>query len=242
MHKNVNDNFSMGVVRPRYMYYLSCHAILFFRFALFWEFITVILPGLLIFTILADYIWAVLIVEVVLTVTALVAMVTHYRQTTNLLNVCHNLSSCLFPARIPCVSLSRTWTLVFTTIAILGVDFTIFPRRFAKTETYGTGLMDVGVGCFMISHGAVAKEARFPVASSAAPSCEGYFRSVASCVRALVPLLVIGALRTLSVQATDYQLHTSEYGVHWNFFFTIAAVKVSDVFYFKCSVLIRLLL
>lgn len=186
-----------------------------------------ILPGLLTFTILADYVWAVLVTEVVLSITIIATTVVQHHRTTNLLQVCHKFSNCLFPARVPCVSTTRTWVLVFTVIAILGVDFTIFPRRFAKTETYGTGLMDVGVGCFIICHGSVAKEARFPVASSVVPSCSSYFGSVVSCLRKLVPTLVIGFVRIFSVRATDYQMHVSEYGVHWNFFFTIAAVKVS---------------
>jgi hypothetical protein len=34
--------------------------------------------------------------------------------------------------------------MLVTAICILGVDFPIFPRRFAKTADYGYGLMDLG--------------------------------------------------------------------------------------------------
>jgi phosphatidylinositol glycan class W len=39
-------------------------------------------------------------------------------------------------------------------------------------------------------------------------------------------LLFFGFLRFISLKSVDYVEHVSEYGVHWNFLFSIAAVKV----------------
>ena len=64
------------------------------------------------------------------------------------------------PTTLPFVTATRTLTNLVTAIAILAVDFPIFPRRFAKTETYGTGLMDTGVGMFVVIHGLTSPEAR----------------------------------------------------------------------------------
>ncbi|GFP99849.1 uncharacterized protein at4g17910 [Phtheirospermum japonicum] len=61
----------------------------------------------------------------------------------------------------PTISSYRVSMMLGTCLSILAVDFKIFPRRYAKTETYGTSLVHVG-----------------------------------------------------------------EYGVHWNFFFTLAAVAI----------------
>jgi len=114
------------------------------------------------------------------------------------------------------ITVYRGMILLATACAILAVDFHAFPRRFAKTETYGISLMDLGVGGAVFSSGLVAgnpsKLARAPKAGDlwAAPV-----------------LVVLGLGRVVTVKATNYVEHGSEYGVHWNFFFTLAAVTLA---------------
>jgi len=45
-------------------------------------------------------------------------------------------------------------------------------------------------------------------------------------IKQAAPLLILGLLRVLTVKTADYHEHVSEYGVHWNFFFTLAVVQV----------------
>ena len=149
------------------------------------------------------------------------------------------LSSCQYPWRYPYITVTRTFVNLFTAVAILAVDFSIYPRRLAKTETYGSGLMDIGVGAFLMAHGLTSPEARVVSSIPAAGGGGGgggggrkggrglgYAGLVFGTLRQVLPLLVLGCIRLLSVKATAYQEHVTEYGVHWNFFFTIAAVRV----------------
>ena len=103
-----------------------------------------------------------------------------------------------------------------TCLAILAVDFRIFPRAFSKTEHYGTSLMDVGTGLFVVSSALTS-----PFARKLRSSQQVNPRTL---TLTFVILSGLGLSRTLATHVLGYHQHVSEYGQHWNFFVTLACV------------------
>ena len=108
----------------------------------------------------------------------------------------------------------RALMIVFTTVGILAVDFPVFPRKFAKTETFGYGWMDLGVGSFAFVNGLVSPEAR------------NVQQSLKKNLSGCTPLMVLGLIRLGCVTCLGYHENVTEYGTHWNFFFTLASVRL----------------
>ncbi|XP_040005921.1 phosphatidylinositol-glycan biosynthesis class W protein [Xiphias gladius] len=122
--------------------------------------------------------------------------------------------------QVPFVTLFRVFVNVKTAISILAVDFSVFPRRYAKTETYGTGVMDFGVGAYVFANALVCPEARRKNISGSK------MNHITKQLVSVWPLVFLGMGRLVSVKMTNYHEHVTEYGVHWNFFFTLAIVRV----------------
>merc|ERR550519_3230219 len=174
------------------------------------EWTILVIPTLLVTTVLADFTLQVTLALFSLAISSLVFAHFHKPQRKGH-SQNHNPED---PRRSAFVSNHRAFMIIFTTIAILAVDFPVFPRRFAKTETFGYGLMDLGVGSFTFVNGLVSAEAR------------KVEKSLTKNLLGCVPLLFLGLARLISVTSLGYHENVTEYGLHWNFFFTLASVKL----------------
>lgn len=118
----------------------------------------------------------------------------------------------------PTITYFRCIVNVGSAIAILGVDFKIFPRRFAKTETFGFGVMDAGVGLFIIAN---ALTTPVNIMDTNSINMNNFYKSV----KHTVPLIILGTARVIVLESLNYQQHITEYGVHLNFFFILSIIK-----------------
>jgi glucosaminylphosphatidylinositol acyltransferase len=76
--------------------------------------------------------------------------------------------------------------------------------------------MDVGVGLFIFSNGIIVKPSGFPFSKK---KFQKLFAGV-------LPLFILGFSRLVVTKEIQYQEHITEYGVHWNFFLTLAVTKI----------------
>lgn len=199
----------------------SCTRITIIRCVL--DFVVNICPFLLSITIFSSYIYHILIAEIVLIIVNFTFYLFRHgiplRRAKNLGSITVQYPS--QSSRLPYLSNLMSALLLATSIAILAVDFQLFDRRFAKTEMYGWSLMDVGVGGFIAINGALSPEARINYDLNIS-RLGLIFKSIKSAA----PMIILGLVRLASVKSLNYQEHVTEYGVHWNFFFTIAFSKL----------------
>lgn len=187
---------------------------------LFLDFCVLILPLVVSCTILSSVLQQVNI-SIAVIIVALFCYINYYASAQHPIKTIPSfLQSHVQVQKVPFVTTFRVLVNVKTAISILAVDFSIFPRRYAKTETYGTGVMDVGVGAFVFANGLVCPEARRKNISGSKWS------HLMKQLISVWPLFALGMARMASVKMSDYHEHVSEYGVHWNFFFTLAIVKI----------------
>lgn len=131
-------------------------------------------------------------------------------------------------AHLPFLTVYRAHMMVMTVHCILAVDFSVFPRVLGKCEDFGTSLMDVGVGSFVFSLGIVSSK------SFSGRPASPWIKTCIKALRTAAPVLALGFIRLLMVKGVEYPEHLTEYGVHWNFFFTLGLVPA------LCSMLLPL--
>ncbi|XP_052169836.1 uncharacterized protein At4g17910 isoform X2 [Diospyros lotus] len=169
------------------------------------DFLLIVLPMLLFFTVLSE--WTCVGAVWLMSLLIFLIAAKRYRASLYLEDEVNSLRTI--------ISSYRVTVMIATCLCILAVDFKVFPRRYAKTETYGTSLMDLGVGSFVLANSLVSRQAR----GFSTLKLRGALQSTS-------PLIVMGIARLVSTVGIDYQVHVGEYGVHWNFFFTLAAVSI----------------
>lgn len=182
------------------------------------EYAIIVWPMILAHTILADYI---AILNCFMSVMLLHKCLLHYKNGIKNFQVKNIFKS----DRLPIISCLRGLTYLITALCILAVDFHDFPRYLAKTERYGYSLMDTGVGLFVIISGMVHKDL----------SKNSVTSIIKSNIKFITVLFLLGVARFMSIKQLDYQEHVTEYGVHWNFFFTIAVCKIMSLFFLYLS-------
>lgn len=213
MHSNgTSASETFSIIIPSFFYtILTTVIITILRFyglkrqktQFFIEFITLVIPIILNVTILASKTLELLVTAFMMCVTILLLIPK--------LGICsHKISVSNNQTQKSPITNLRSAINVISVVAILAVDFRVFPRRFAKTENFGYSLMDVGVGLFVFSNGIV----------------DGGKINLSKSLKGCLPLLVLGLVRFFITKETDYHVPVSEYGVHWNFFITLAVCKI----------------
>ncbi|KAK9888725.1 hypothetical protein WA026_000951 [Henosepilachna vigintioctopunctata] len=169
------------------------------------EFLVLILPAVLNMTVLSTYIgtvnYVVFILCILLLLVSKISYSSKYKAQKN------------EERRIPFITNARATINFLSVLAILAVDFQIFPRRFAKTSTFGFSLMDLGVGLYIFANSLVS------------PECLNKKDSLYKILKSCIPLFMLGMLRLLLTKQIDYHVPVLEYGIHWNFFFTLLFTK-----------------
>ena len=216
-----------------------------------------VLPILLNLTILADYCYITLLLLVGLETAFVLKVEREWKrrkllieESTILTTPCTPIHD--IPSKLTYLTLFKGLNMLITCLVILAVDFRVFPRRFAKTETFGVSPMDVGVGTFIVSTAITSRFARGYGQSgsttttstergnkekdgdiNATESKPFSFLSSASWQRFAVLLFGVG--RMVVLKMIDYHEHVSEYGVHWNFFVTLFSVwTLVDILHRTC--------
>ncbi|XP_044020398.1 GPI-anchored wall transfer protein 1-like [Aphidius gifuensis] len=191
------------------------------------EFVLNVFPCVLCFTILSNYTITVSIIMIVMSIINFLIILD--RSKNHNMNHDNNVNSKNNNNLIkrPFITNYRALTNIITSICILAVDFQIFPRKYAKTEIYGYSLMDTGVGFFIISNALVSQESR--AYNNERPKWsifKKFSENTKNCTKNSAFLLLLGFGRFIAVEFSGYQRHITEYGIHWNFFITLAFVKI----------------
>ncbi|XP_015433623.1 PREDICTED: uncharacterized protein At4g17910 [Dufourea novaeangliae] len=182
------------------------------------EFLLLVIPTILCCTVLSEYIFTVCCAMLSISIINILLLGLNPNSSN------YNMMSS--QGRKPFITTFRAFTNIITVICILAIDFRIFPRKFAKTEVFGYSLMDNGVGLFILANALVAPEARDFAPNHRLGFIHTLSKNIKQSAKGCIPLLILGFGRSVAIEVIGYQKHVTEYGIHWNFFITLAFVKL----------------
>ncbi|KAL7450681.1 hypothetical protein ACHAWC_002559 [Mediolabrus comicus] len=190
------------------------------------EFATLILPNLILQTSLLPYLVGPIVLLAAMTIISFIIPTNVVRSSSTTKSSSSQTE--INNKRPPFLTVHRAAVYIQTAIAILAVDFPIFPRRYCKTEVSGYGWMDLGAASFIIIAGWSSAATNATSLSSSTAVSDSISSAVTELKRAVIkctPLVILGIIRLITIKGVEYQEHVSEYGVHWNFFFTLCCVE-----------------
>ena len=180
--------------------------------------VILVFPSLITFTLLSEFVYEIVILGII-AIVLLVTIRRSYMQSKY--EIFMNLP--LYPtSRKPFLTNFRSSVNILACISILAVDFSIFPPRFHKSELLGVGLMDIGVGSYIGISALVSRCVTKPADYVKISFWQQLISTLSSC--SLISLIGLGRIALLYL--FSYHQPVTEYGVHWNFFLTIAVVRL----------------
>ena len=122
----------------------------------------------------------------------------------------------------------KALTMMAVVIAILAVDFPpIFYRTLCKTEELGISLMDTGVALITLNSGMSNVKAR-PWHKEGGVLQIG--KDLLNSAQSVIFPIIVGSLRFCVISDLDMLEHPSEWGIHWNFYTTVACISLLQNF------------
>ena len=181
-----------------------------------------IIPSLLSFTLLSEFVYEIVITGLAVAVLVFTNTYYYYYYYTSV-EYTNFRSIPLYLTTNKCFLINfRSLTNVLSCISILAVDFSIFPTRFHKSEMFGGTLMDIGVGTYIGMSALVLK----CITSPTLYIKRSFYQQLVSTFKSCSFILLIGLGRLALLNLFSYQQPITEYGLHWNFFLTIAVVRL----------------
>ncbi|CAH8287341.1 unnamed protein product [Schistosoma rodhaini] len=187
-----------------------------FYYSLIIDYFIILLPILLLLTILSSYIIIIVIsCFIIFLLWLLIPPNDDDHQMKSSFEKFHTL-----PINI-IIAYLRSTIYILSCIMIYAIDLPICPRRFAKSDINDLGLMDVGTGLFIYASGISGSKVVWYMNLD-----RDHRKSVFHCIlNTVIPCLLLGLLRTLFIQLSNYHQSITEYGIHWNFFYTVALIR-----------------